>query len=80
MAGGVTFAEMRAAYEVMGQKSREVIIGGTSYLTPGQFVDALSKVGEPDLGDALAAVGPATTGMATPQTAGGRAGAGGGRV
>lgn len=73
MAGGVTFAEVRAAYEVMSQRNREVVIGGTSYLTPTQFVDALSKVGEPDVGDALAAVGPGATAVGRAMAGGGRA-------
>lgn len=44
MVGGVAFSEMRAAYEVMNEHEREVIIGGTSYLTPNAFTQALKAI------------------------------------
>lgn len=44
VAGGVTFSELRAAYEVMELHKKEVVIGGTSYLTPNTFVDLLREI------------------------------------
>ncbi|GAB5030940.1 sec1-like family protein [Nannochloropsis oceanica] len=44
VAGGVSFSELRAAYEVMERQKKEVIIGGTSYLTPNTFVDLLRAI------------------------------------
>jgi syntaxin-binding protein 1 len=44
VAGGVTFSELRAAYEVMEQQKKEVVIGGTSYLTPNTYVDLLRAI------------------------------------
>jgi syntaxin-binding protein 1 len=44
VAGGVSFSEMRAAYEVMEQHKKEVIIGGTSYLVPNAYVDQLRAI------------------------------------
>lgn len=44
LAGGVAFSEMRAAYEVMEQHKKEVIIGGTSYLKPNDYVEQLRAI------------------------------------
>lgn len=44
VAGGVAFSEMRAAYEVMEQHKKEVIIGGTSYLKPNDYVEQLRAI------------------------------------
>jgi hypothetical protein len=44
MAGGVTFSEMRCAYEVMSATQREIVIGGTSYLKPNAFVEQLKDI------------------------------------
>jgi hypothetical protein len=44
LAGGVAFSEMRAAYEVMEQHKKEVIVGGTSYLKPDVYVEQLRAI------------------------------------
>lgn len=44
VAGGVAFSEMRAAYEVMESQKKEVIIGGTSYLKPNDYVEQLRAI------------------------------------
>lgn len=44
VAGGVTYSELRAAYEVMEQHKKEVVIGGTSYLTPNAYIKLLRAV------------------------------------
>lgn len=44
VAGGVSFAEMRNAYEVMEQHKKEVVIGGTSFLTPNAYVEQLRLI------------------------------------
>ena len=44
MAGGVTHAEMTAASEVSELANKEVIVGGTSILTPVGFIEGLKAV------------------------------------
>ncbi len=39
--GGITPSEMRVAYELMMQTKSEIIIGGTSLLTPQSFIHGL---------------------------------------
>lgn len=39
MAGGMTFSEMRAAYEISANAGAELILGSTSTLTPAQFLE-----------------------------------------
>ncbi|KAJ1447668.1 Sec1-like protein [Pelagophyceae sp. CCMP2097] len=41
--GGVTYSEVRSAYEVSAATGREVVIGGTSLLTPQLFLDSLAQ-------------------------------------
>ena len=41
--GGVTFSEIRTAYELEKEYNMEVIIGGTSVLRPIDFLDKLGK-------------------------------------
>ncbi|KAI8926873.1 Sec1-like protein [Entophlyctis helioformis] len=43
--GGITQAELRAAYEVSHQYKRDIIIGSTNLVTPLQFCDDLSELG-----------------------------------
>ena len=38
IAGGVAYSEMRNAHEMMEKYSREVIIGGTHYITPSDYL------------------------------------------
>eukprot|EP00698_Gefionella_okellyi_P013211 TRINITY_DN3606_c0_g1_i1.p1 TRINITY_DN3606_c0_g1~~TRINITY_DN3606_c0_g1_i1.p1 ORF type:complete len:637 (+),score=168.93 TRINITY_DN3606_c0_g1_i1:26-1912(+) len=45
--GGVTYSEMRSAYEVTKALSKQVYIGGTSVLTPKSFIDQLDKLSSP---------------------------------
>lgn len=40
----MAFSEMRAAYEVMGQHKKEVVVGGTSYLKPNDYVEQLRAI------------------------------------
>ncbi|KAH8071777.1 hypothetical protein JL721_4285 [Aureococcus anophagefferens] len=40
--GGVTYSELRSAYEVSREKRKEVIIGGTQLLTPDTFLAQLA--------------------------------------
>ncbi|KAF7970947.1 hypothetical protein HWV62_22523 [Athelia sp. TMB] len=47
MAGGMTFSEVREAYELSSLLSKEIIIGSTHTITPRQFVDDLKVL---DLG------------------------------
>jgi len=44
MLGGVTYSEIRAAYEVTKLAQREVLIGGPSVCVPRDFLTALSKI------------------------------------
>jgi syntaxin-binding protein 1 len=44
VAGGVSHAEMKAAAEVSAATNKEVILGGTSILTPAAFLGALRKM------------------------------------
>ena len=39
MAGGMTFSEMRAAYEVAHNSGAELILGSSSTLTASQFLE-----------------------------------------
>lgn len=40
----MAFSEMRAAYEVMEQHKKEVVIGATSYLRPNDYVEQLRAI------------------------------------
>ncbi len=42
--GGITFSEIRVAYELMIQTKREIILGSTSLLTPPNFIASLSSL------------------------------------
>jgi hypothetical protein len=44
MVGGICYAEMRVAREVMEQSSREIIIGSTSFLSANEFLEDLTKL------------------------------------
>ena len=44
MVGGLCYAEMRVAREVMEQTSREIILGSTSFLSANDFLDDLAKL------------------------------------
>jgi hypothetical protein len=44
--GGCCYSELRVAREVMEAQSREIIMGGTSFLTTEQFLDDLGKLAE----------------------------------
>jgi len=43
--GGVTYSEIRSAHEITRELKREVIIGGTSLLTPQTFVEEMRLLG-----------------------------------
>lgn len=38
VAGGVSYAETRAGYELMTQHKKEVIVGSTTLMSPGQYI------------------------------------------
>jgi len=40
--GGATYSELRAAYEVSKDKSREIVIAGSTLLTPDAFLASLA--------------------------------------
>jgi len=42
--GGVAYSEMRAGYELQGQHSKEVIVGGTHFISPEEYMDEISKM------------------------------------
>ena len=44
MVGGVCYSELRAAEELTAAGGSEVVIGGTSFITPGSFVDDLASI------------------------------------
>ena len=44
VAGGVTHAEMKAAADVSAATNKEVILGGTSILTPNEYLNALREI------------------------------------
>jgi len=44
VAGGITYSETRAVYEVTKTSKRQVLIGSTSILTPKIFVENLAKL------------------------------------
>eukprot|EP00158_Paraphelidium_tribonemae_P008493 Partr_v1_DN28591_c1_g1_i2_m73046 putative syntaxin binding protein len=45
--GGMTYSEMRAAYEVTNAFNKDVIIGGTHITTPTRFVDDIRCLRQP---------------------------------
>ena len=42
--GGMTFSEMRSAYELTRDEQREVLVGSTFVYSPQQFIDVLKNV------------------------------------
>lgn len=44
IAGGLTYAEMRVAYDAMEKNGKEVIIGGTHLITPSSYVAELKTL------------------------------------
>jgi len=42
--GGVAYSEMRAGYELQGQHSKEVIVGGTHFISPEEYLEEVSKI------------------------------------
>lgn len=46
VAGGVSFSEMRAAYELSARYDREVIIGSTELLTPERYLRSMAMLNE----------------------------------
>eukprot|EP01111_Echinosteliopsis_oligospora_P010004 TRINITY_DN3032_c0_g1_i2.p1 TRINITY_DN3032_c0_g1~~TRINITY_DN3032_c0_g1_i2.p1 ORF type:complete len:211 (-),score=77.82 TRINITY_DN3032_c0_g1_i2:89-721(-) len=47
IAGGMTYSEMRSAYEISQATQRQVIIGSTHILTPADFVEQLASLKSP---------------------------------
>ncbi|CDZ98136.1 Vesicle trafficking protein Sec1 [Phaffia rhodozyma] len=50
VAGGITYSEMRSAYQVGAALGREVIIGSTHIITPEAFIRDLKAVGRSGVG------------------------------
>jgi syntaxin-binding protein 1 len=46
MMGGLCYSEMRAAREVMESESREIILGSTAFLSAGEFMEELGRLGD----------------------------------
>jgi len=44
IAGGLTFSELRTAYELTSKYNREVVMGSTSLMTPSMFIDNLRNL------------------------------------
>lgn len=44
MVGGLSFAELRVARNVMEKESREIIAGGTKFVSPDEFIDDLKTL------------------------------------
>lgn len=57
--GGVTFSEMRSAYEISESRGVNLYIGSTDTLTPTQFIEDLSNLPSQDFMRAVAASTPA---------------------
>ncbi|CAO3667744.1 unnamed protein product [Umbelopsis ramanniana] len=47
VAGGITYSEIRSAYELAEAYDREVYIGSTHIITPNQFIDDLKTLDQP---------------------------------
>ncbi|KAG0227954.1 vacuolar sorting protein VPS33/slp1 [Actinomortierella wolfii] len=60
VAGGLTYSELRAMYEICEQHNRDVIVGSTHIMTPRQFVLDLRQLGR--------GVGRPTKPLITPYT------------
>jgi len=46
MVGGLSFAELRVVREVMERESREIIAGGTKFISPDEFIEDLKTLRE----------------------------------
>ncbi len=44
MVGGLSFGELRVIRDVMQRESREIIAGGTKFISPGEFIDDLKTL------------------------------------
>lgn len=44
VAGGITYSEMRVAYELSEHFNREVIVGGSEILLPKPYVEAIRSL------------------------------------
>ena len=42
--GGIAYSEMRAGYELQGQHSKEVVVGGTHFISPDEYMEEVSKI------------------------------------
>ncbi|KJE93701.1 vesicle transporter [Capsaspora owczarzaki ATCC 30864] len=42
--GGITYSELRAAYEVNDKSKREIIVGGTHFTTANQYIENLGSL------------------------------------
>ncbi|KAI9319965.1 Sec1-like protein [Dichotomocladium elegans] len=54
IAGGVTYSEMRSAYELSQAYDRDVYIGSTHIITPNRFVEDLARLNDASRGPKLA--------------------------
>lgn len=44
VAGGISFAEMREAYELMAKDNKEIVVGGTHIINPTQYLDEVANL------------------------------------
>ena len=44
VAGGVAYSELRAGYELQSQHSKEIIIGGTHFVSPDEYMDEVGMM------------------------------------
>ena len=42
VAGGITYSEMRAAYELQAQHSKEVVVGGTHFVNSAEYIKEIT--------------------------------------
>lgn len=47
--GGVCYSEVRAMYEVCAKREANILIGGSSVITPSSFVEAIGAIADPVL-------------------------------
>ncbi len=44
VAGGITYSEMRAAYELQAQHSKEVVVGGTHFVNSAEYIKEITSL------------------------------------
>jgi syntaxin-binding protein 1 len=57
IAGGCSFSELRVAHDVMAEKNKEIIMGGTHLINPNSFIEQVSELNKAPTTAAAKAVG-----------------------